>query len=150
MMTDTAQPMFIVNVEVAVWRDGRYLAITRAANEPVGAGEVTFPGGKVDLDLTATDVLEETARREAVEEVGLGLADPVVYVESHTFGTATFPVLDVVMLARAGNGDLVPSPEEVEHAEWLTFDAMMAHPQVQPWTRASLEKAERLRQALGW
>lgn len=150
MTTNDTLPMYIVNVEVAVVRNGRYLAITRAASEPVGAGEVTFPGGKVDLDLAAGDILEQTARREVKEEVGLDLVSPVTYVESHTFGTNAFPVLDVVMLALAGTGDPVLAPEEVERAEWLTFDEMMAHPAVQSWTRDSLRKAERLRQALDW
>ncbi len=150
MTSDRPAPMYIVNVEVVIWRAGRYLAITRAASEAVGAGDVAFPGGKVDLEIPATDILEETARREVQEEVGLILTGPVVYVESHTFGTEAFPVLDVVMLAQTDDSNPKPALDEVERAEWLTYDEMMAHPGVQPWTRTSLERAERLRQMLGW
>ena len=150
MAIEITEPMYIVNVEVVVWHEGRYLAITRAATEAVGAGDASFPGGKVDLNLAAIDVLEETARREVWEEVGLSLIDPVLYVESHTFGTESFPVLDVVMLARIEPGSPVASPQEVERAEWLTFEAMMSHPQVQAWTQASLVRADILRQKMGW
>jgi hypothetical protein len=76
--------------------------------------------------------------------------DPVIYVESHTFGTAQTPVLDVVMLARAEEGVVMPSPEEVERADWLTCDEMLLHPLVQPWTKSSLQRAETLRHQLGW
>ncbi len=150
MASEPDQPMFIVNVEVAVWREGRYLAITRGADEAVGAGEVTFSGGKVDLEIPLDDILEATARREVLEEVGISLREPLHYVESHTFGSAAFPVLDVVMLAQADAGDLVIAENEVEHAEWLTFSDMMAHPSVQPWTQESLRRADRLRITLGW
>ena len=150
MTSKPGSPMYIVNVEVVIWHDGRYLAVTRAASEEVGAGEVAFPGGKVDLDIPAPDILEETARREVLEEVGLTLTGPIVYVESHTFGSESFPVLDVVMLSQAEPGDVVPALDEVERAEWLTYDDMLAHPQVQLWTRESLSRADGLRRALGW
>jgi 8-oxo-dGTP pyrophosphatase MutT (NUDIX family) len=145
-----ARPWYIVNVEVVVERGGRYLAVTRSASEEIGAGDVSLPGGKVDLDLSAPDILEATARREVLEETGLALADPVVYVESHTFGTPDTPVLDVVMLARAMDGEVTASPDEVEHVEWLTFGDLMEHPKVQPWTKESLRRADELRHALGW
>lgn len=149
-MATSATPWYIVNVEVVVFRDGHYLAITRSAAEEIGAGEVSFPGGKVDLEIPAENILEATARREVLEETGLVLMDPVIYVESHTFGTAQTPVLDVVMLARAEEGAVMPSPEEVERADWLTCDEMLLHPLVQPWTKSSLQRAETLRHQLGW
>jgi 8-oxo-dGTP diphosphatase len=143
--------MYIVNVEVAVLRDGRYLATTRGAGEDYGAGWVGFPGGKVDPDLAATNVLEETARREVQEEVGLNLQSPIVYVESHTFGTAEMPVLDVVMMALADEGETaISDPDEVAEVEWLTFDEMLSHPGVQAWTRTSLGQVELKRRELGW
>jgi 8-oxo-dGTP pyrophosphatase MutT (NUDIX family) len=141
----------IVNVEVAVVRNGLYLATTRASGESYGAGWVGFPGGKVDPEFPVANMLEATARREVLEETGLLLDDPVVYVESHTFGTDDEAVLDVVMLARALTGTpYAASPDEVETVEWLTFDALMEHPDVQPWTRESLVLVERERAIRGW
>ncbi|HYJ13613.1 MAG TPA: NUDIX domain-containing protein, partial [Thermomicrobiales bacterium] len=132
MTKHATAPWYIVNVEVAIFRNGRYLAITRSAAEEFGAGDVSFPGGKVDLQIPAVGVLEATARREVLEETGLILSDAIVYVESHTFGTLESPVLDVVMLAHTAEGAIVAAPDEVERAEWLTFDDMQSHPLVQP------------------
>lgn len=146
-----ATPQVIVNVEIAVVRDGRYLATTRAAAEKYGAGWVGFPGGKLEPDSLETNALEETARREAREEVGVRLLNPIVYVESHIFMIGDQPVLDVVMLARAtSDSTAVAEPSEVSHLEWLTFESLMHHSGVQPWTRTSLALVETRRHDLGW
>lgn len=145
------QDGFIVNVEVAVVREGRYLAAVRGGGEAYGAGWLGFPGGKADPGPTAPHVLEETARREVLEEVGLTLDDPIVYVESHTFAIRGEIVLDVVMLAQSLAGDPYPaSPDEVASVEWLTYEALRNDPRTQAWTRESLDLVERKRQALGW
>jgi 8-oxo-dGTP diphosphatase len=141
----------VVNVEVAIVRDGRYLAIERGARMAYGAGWLTFPGGKLDIGPGLAAALEETARREAREEVGLDLDDPIVYVESHTFATPDTPVLDVVMLAQASKGEAYPaSPDEVDAVHWLTIEAFLADPRTQPWTKTSLQLAEARRRELGW
>lgn len=142
---------FVVNVEVAVLRDGRYLAIERGHAEEYGAGWLGFPGGTVDWDGPLQDAIEETARREVMEEVGITLDDPVVYVESHTFGDAGPPVLDVVVLARSGTGEPWPvAPDEVAAVEWMTVDALRADARTQAWTRQSLDHVEARRAELGW
>jgi 8-oxo-dGTP pyrophosphatase MutT (NUDIX family) len=142
---------FVVNVEVAVVRADRYLAIVRGAAEDYGAGWLGFPGGKVDPGPATPDILEHTARREVLEEVGLVLDSPIAYVESHTFTIGEEVVLDVVMLARAPVGAPVAvSPDEVAGLEWLTYDAFRNDPRTQAWTRDSLDLAERKRQDLGW
>lgn len=142
---------FIVNVEVAVVRDGLYLATTRGEGESRGAGWVGFPGGKLDAELNLADALESTARREVLEEVGLELLDPLIHVESHTFGSPEMLVLNVVMLARAAEGTAwISDPAEVAQIEWLSYDEMLSHQQVQVWTRESLKLAERLRQEWTW
>lgn len=143
--------VYIVNVEVAVVRDGMYLATTRSAEEEYGAGWVGFPGGKVDLAMATANILEVTAHREVQEEVGLALDTPLVYVESHSFGSPTRPVLDVVMLARSLSGEPHnASPDEVAAVRWLSYDEMMRDPNVQPWTKASLQLVEAERLARGW
>jgi len=142
---------FVVNVEVAVVRDGRYVTMKRGPGVSYGRGWRGVPGGKVDHDGNVPDALEATARREVMEEVGLPILDPVVYVESHVFDPGAGPVLDVVMLARAGQGEPYPaSPAETEDVAWLTLDELIADPATQPWTVASLRQAEAKRHELGW
>ena len=132
---------FVVNVEIVVVRGDRILMIVRG-DALFGAGWLTFPGGKLDWEGEVPHALEATARRELLEEVGLALAPPVVYVESHTFAVGDMHVLDVVMLARAGEGEArIAAPEEVAGVAWMTAEEILADPRVQPWTRASLELA---------
>jgi 8-oxo-dGTP diphosphatase len=143
--------MMWVNVEVAVVRDGRYLAIERGSGEDFGAGWLGFPGGKVDLDAPLADALEETARREVIEEVGLVLDGAIHYVESHTFRIEDTVVLDVVMLAQSTSGQPYPaSPDEVASVAWLTAPELANDPRTQEWTRQSLALAEAKRAALAW
>ncbi len=142
---------FWVNVEVAVLRDGRYLAVVRGEREEYGAGWLGFPGGTVDWDGPLQNAIEQTARREVFEEVGITLDDPVVYIESHTFGDAGVPVLDIVVLARSTTGDAWPkAPDEVAAVTWMTPGELRADPRTQAWTRLSLDLIETRRAALGW
>jgi 8-oxo-dGTP diphosphatase len=133
---------FIVNVEIVVVRDDRFLMIVRSGDEDFGGGWLTFPGGKLDWDGPCADALEATARRELVEEVGIDLVPPIIYVEAHTFNVDALQVLDVVFLARAGEGTHVAQdPAEVAAVQWRMFGEIMRDPRVQPWTRSSLERA---------
>src|SRR5687768_9279272 len=95
----------IVNVEIVVVRDDRYLMIVRGDGVSYGAGWLSFPGGKLDWDGPCDDALEATARRELIEEAGIDLVPPLIYVKGHTFDADGEPVLDVVFLARAGEGE---------------------------------------------
>lgn len=146
-----AQKGMVVNVEVAVLRDSRYLAIVRGEREEYGAGWLGFPGGTVDEGAPLQDAIEETARREVFEEVGITLDDPVVYVESHTFDAAGTLVLDIVVLARSGTGEPWPKAvDEVASVAWMTADALGSDPRTQAWTRKSLNLVEVRRTERGW
>src|SRR5690606_2188353 len=99
---------FIVNVEVIVERDGKYLLIVRSEGEEFGAGWLSFPGGKLETSTPDMQALELTAQRELKEEVGLDVAlDDLRYVESHIFFIGEDPVLDVVMMTSAAIGEPV-------------------------------------------
>jgi 8-oxo-dGTP diphosphatase len=148
-LTEAPGARFVVNVEVAVVRDGRYLMVVRSAREALGAGSLAFPGGRLE-DGALEDALEHEARREVLEETGV-TAGETAYVESHTFTVAGERVFDAVLLARYAGGEAAAlDPEEVQSVHWLAFDEALAHPGVEPWTVSSLVRAERLRLALGW
>ncbi|MBU6323698.1 MAG: NUDIX domain-containing protein [Patescibacteria group bacterium] len=89
-----------------------------------GAGEWAFPGGKLEFGETA----QETARREAREEVGLevgdlaliSVADEMRYLESDGkhFVNLTFR-------ARAYTGEpRVMEPEKVAEWRWFPLSAL--------------------------
>jgi 8-oxo-dGTP diphosphatase len=143
-------PRFIVNVEAAVVRDGRYITIVRGPGVAFLPGALSLPGGKMEHDA-GQDAIEATARREVREEVGLELGPEIVYVESHVFAAGDVQVCDVVVLGRWASGEAHPvAPAEVAAVEWLTAAEILADSRTQPWTAESVRGAEAVRLRLGW
>jgi 8-oxo-dGTP diphosphatase len=141
---------YIVNVEGAIAKGVRYLMVVRSEEE-FAPGGLSFPGGKVEGAEEADDVLEDTLRREITEEVGLEVEDEMAYLRSGAFLAEGDPVVDVVFLCRWKSGTAVAAdPAEVAAVRWLTVDEAIAHPEIPPWTRLSLELAEKTRLARGW
>jgi 8-oxo-dGTP diphosphatase len=140
---EAMRPQMIVNVEVIVERDGRYLMIERSADEDYGAGWLTLPGGKLEPDATGQQALEVTAQRELKEEVDIDAAiEDISYVESHIFAIDEVPVLDVVMMTADATGEpRAADPAEVAHVVWMTAEEIAAHPNVPEWTRVSVAMA---------
>ena len=143
---------YIVNVEAAVVKDGKYLMIVRSAQETHAPGTLTFPGGKVENVRQQDDVLEKTLQREVMEETGITIKPEVHYVESQAFEVDDKdPVVDMVFLCRYQSGEAsVNDPAEVDRVLWLTYQEILDHPKSPSWTCASIENVEKLRLNLGW
>lgn len=141
---------YIVNVEGAVVKDGRYLMIVRGEGE-YAPGGLNFPGGKVEGAGTADNVLEETLHREIAEEAGLQVHEEMIYIRSSAFVADGDPVVDVVFLCRHKAGEAYAAdPAEVAAVRWLTAGEVLTHPETPPWTRLSIELAEKARLERGW
>ena len=141
---------YIVNVEGAIVKDGRYLLVVRGAKE-YAPGGLCFPGGKVEGAGSADDVLEATLRREIAEEVGLETNDEMAYLRSSAFLAEGEPVVDVVFLCRWQSGEAIAAdPAEVAAVRWMTAAEAIAHPETPPWTRLALELAKQARLERGW
>ncbi|GAB4514986.1 MAG: hypothetical protein OHK0046_17840 [Anaerolineae bacterium] len=142
---------YIVNVEGAIVREDHYLMIVRGQGETHAGGTLSFVGGKVETTEHASDVLEETLRREIMEEVGVQVSD-MVYVHSTHFITDNHDlVVDVVFLCRYATGEpRIADLEEVESILWLTTAEVIEHSLCPPWTQTSIKRAEALRQQLKW
>ena len=146
MIADT----YIVNVEGAVAKDGCYLMIVRGEEE-YAPGGLSFPGGKVEGITRADDVLEQTLRREIAEETGLEVCDEMAYLRSSAFVAEGIPVVDIVFLCRWKSGEAqAADPGEIAAVRWMTAEKAIAHPDTAPWTRLSLELAEKTRFERGW
>lgn len=142
---------YIVNVEGAVTKDGRYLMIIRGEGEEHAAGVLAFPGGKVEDNEIASSVLEETVRRELREEVDIAVDDEMVYVDSGSFVAGDEPVVDVIFLCRYRSGEpRACDPEEVAAVQWMTLDEILAHPKSPPWMAPSIKCVEKVRIEKGW
>jgi 8-oxo-dGTP pyrophosphatase MutT (NUDIX family) len=98
------------------------LLTKRTAHLRSHAGQVSFPGGRIDPeDATA----EAAALREAQEEIGLDPARVELLGRLPDYVTGTgYRVTPVVGLVRPGPA-LVPSPEEVEAVFELPFAVLL-------------------------
>jgi 8-oxo-dGTP diphosphatase len=138
---------YVVNGEAAIFHGDTWLMILRSADEAHAAGTLSFVGGKVERAGVADNILEETLRREIAEEVGVTVAKTMQYVESKSFiADDGLPVIDIVFLCRYESGEPhALDPAEVASVEWMTFDAIMAHPKTPVWTKQSLRLAAALK-----
>ncbi|UWP78868.1 NUDIX hydrolase [Dactylosporangium fulvum] len=147
-LTARGRPAFVVNVEVFLHRDGRWLLIRRGAGESHAAGLLSGVGGKVEPGGVAPDVLEATARREVAEEIGVDLTGvPLTYAASSLFVTDDGdPVVNVVFRAPvpAGAEPVAASADEVADLLWLTPAEAEASPDCPPWVLRDLRAAAAL------
>lgn len=93
--------------------------IVRGHDAPVHGGQIALPGGRAepdDIDLAAT------ARREAMEELGVPFDAPVVLGTLDDVPTPTGFLITPVVAALGGDVPFVPNPAEV--AAW--FEAPLA------------------------
>ena len=98
------------------------LLTLRTDTLPTHAGQISFPGGK--LDATDPDPLA-TALREAQEEIGLepGFVDPLGYLEPYLSGTG-FRIVPVVALVSPAF-DLKLNPAEVAETFEVPLEFLM-------------------------
>ena len=137
--------MFVVNVEVYLRQGDRCLLIRRGEKMSNAAGMLAGVGGKAEVEARDRhDILEETARREVAEEVGVDLTGtPLSYVESVFFVTDDgVPVINVVFTGELPPGAVphVASPEEVAEVLWINAAEAAEHPNCPPWTMRCLLK----------
>jgi 8-oxo-dGTP pyrophosphatase MutT (NUDIX family) len=151
-METTRSTWYIVNVEAAIVDDGRYLIIVRGPEESHAPGALSLPGGKVEGSGSVPGVLEATLRREIVEEVGIEVHDEMAYLESNAFvADDGEPVVDIVFLCRYKRGTpTIADPGEVVAIQWMTPKEILTHQKIAPWTRQSIERAERVRARRQW
>ena len=119
----------------------------RGADVDDAAGQLGLVGGHVEDPGTAgPGILEDTARREAAEEVGLDLGEvPLAYLESELFTTdAGVGQVTVAFLADAppDQEPSVADPAELSEVVWRTADEVRDDPRCPPWLPALLERAD--------
>ncbi|MEV0237939.1 NUDIX domain-containing protein [Nonomuraea sp. NPDC050786] len=145
--TRAGRPAFVVNVEVYLERDGRWLLVKRGHQEAHAPGTLAGIGGKAEVDgagAVGAGILERTACREVAEEVGVDLTGiDLTYVDSAFFVTDDGdPVINVVFRSELPPRarPVVAAPEEVAELIWLTLEEAEAHPDCPPWVLRSLRR----------
>jgi 8-oxo-dGTP diphosphatase len=138
---------YIVNVEAAIYKNDKWLIIKRSEKEEHAPGLLAMVGGKVETKIAENNVLEETLRREIMEEVGIVVSKKLHYVESKSFisdkGQA---VIDIVFLCKYEYGEpRCISADEVSEIYWMSSTEILEHKSAPIWLKESTEKAENIR-----
>ena len=110
-----------VLVPIVLHPEPTILLTQRASHMSSHAGQVAFPGGRIEPGETA----EQAAIREAAEEVGLDprLPEVIATLPEHLVGTG-FRVTPVVAFVPAPL-NLAPDPSEVQEAFELPLSVVM-------------------------
>lgn len=143
---------FIVNIEAAIVRDGRYLIVKRGPDEDHAAGALSLVGGKIEAGDRLDNAVEATLHREIYEEVGLRIHDEFIYLDSVVFtADDNQRAANFVFMVRYKSGEVhIDDPGEVAFVSWRTAADILADPDTPPWTRRSIALAEQKRGQLGW
>jgi NADH pyrophosphatase NudC (nudix superfamily) len=139
--------LYVVNVEAAIFKQDKWLMGKRSEKENHAAGIYSLIGGKVENAQNDNNILEETLKREVMEEVGITFYDDIFYVKSSSFVADFGPtIIDIVLLCRYKDGEpRVMKPEELSVVAWMTIDEILADKNIPTYTKESLKIAERMR-----
>lgn len=137
--------MFIVNVEGAIYKDGKWLLIVRSEKEEHAGGMLSLVGGKVDLEGFSSNILERTLEREVFEEVGVKVGH-FRYVNSSSFVTDMGNhVVDVVFLCDLIEGVASPKdPDEVAEVVWMTTEEIVSNRFIPDYLKDAIQLADQL------
>ncbi|MDE2037796.1 MAG: NUDIX domain-containing protein [Patescibacteria group bacterium] len=143
--TQNKTPYFIVNVEAAICKGGKWLMCVRSEKESHAGGMLSLVGGKVEHSDPAKETLEEAVKREVLEETGLSVR-PVDYVQSTSFVSKLGNhIVDVVFLCEADEGkETLHAPDELTELRWMTLDEIKKHPKAADWLIASMGMSAQL------
>jgi len=131
-----------VNVEGAIYNNGKFLMVVRSEKEVHASGDLALVGGKVDFRGEEANILENTLKREIMEEVGIAVKDTLTYVKSSSFTSIDGrEFVDIVFLAHYKSCEAKAMSEEVSDVVWVSLDEALSDSRVKKWTKDSLQKA---------
>lgn len=138
---------YIVNVEAAIYENDKWLIIKRSEEEEHAPGLLSMVGGKVEIKTPEANVLEETLKREIMEEVGIEVSNEMHYLESKSFiSDKGQVVIDIVFLCKYETGEAkCKSIHEVSEIYWMSSSDILENKSAPIWLKESIEKAENLR-----
>jgi 8-oxo-dGTP diphosphatase len=137
--------MYSVVVNGVILNDtGKVLIAQRANKDDHEPGMWTTPGGTLEAIGEEFGVLEDTLKREIMEEVGVEIMDEVMLITNNTFiKSSGKKVLAVVYLCKYKSGE--PKPlDEIDAVTWVTKDDLSKYnfpPNVKEYITLGFEKS---------
>ena len=106
----------VVAVMAIIKKEDKYLLAKRSASDPQA-------GGKVDNDV-GVGVIEQSLKKEVMEEVGLEIEDHVEFIYDDAFiRVSGHHVVMMTFLCFYKSGEAKPL-EDQEEVRWLTFSEL--------------------------
>ncbi|HRO65807.1 MAG TPA: NUDIX domain-containing protein [Candidatus Dojkabacteria bacterium] len=125
MQTKDNAHFHIVTVKAWVKKGDKYLLARRGMSEVHMPGVWSIPGGKVDDDGETVNILQETLKREVLEEVGVEITDEIDLVYNNSFKRSDgASVVGLTFLCHWKTGEAQPL-EEILEVGWFTLDELI-------------------------
>lgn len=113
----------VVAVTAIIKNKDKYLLAKRSAKDPQAGGMWSFPGGKVDNEV-GRGVIEQSLKKEVMEEVGLEIEDHVEFIYDDAFiRVSGHHVIMMTFLCFYKSGEAKPL-EDQEEVRWLTISEL--------------------------
>jgi len=111
----------ILLINALVIKDGKILVGQRSYEESHQPGRWSIPGGKVDrTNGDVENIVEETLRREVLEETGVEIEEEVKLMANNTFIRSTgHHVVVLVFLCTWKSGEAKPLEDTID-VKWIT------------------------------
>jgi 8-oxo-dGTP diphosphatase len=115
----------LILVNAVVEKDGKILVSQRSFEETHQPGSWTVPGGKVErTEGNVWNIIEETLKKEIMEETGVEIKDDAQLLTNNTFIRSTGQhVVALVFLCHWKSGES-KSLEDTIDTKWITEDEL--------------------------
>ncbi|MEI6462311.1 MAG: NUDIX domain-containing protein [bacterium] len=128
----------VVLVTAFVRKGDKFLLAKRSSKDSQAGGMWALPGGKVDEDK-GPEVIENTLKRELVEEVGVEIKDQISYIYSSSFVRSSgHSVINLCFLCDWKNGEAKPL-EDHEEVRWFTLEELVNFSELPKYLKGNVE-----------
>lgn len=116
-------PLHVILVNAIVHKDDKFLIAQRSFKDDQAAGQWSFPGGKVEI-TDGMGIVEETLKREVLEEVGIEIGDNFVFIGSSAFVRSSgHHVVSLTFVCDYKSGE-AQALEDQNAVGWYTLDEL--------------------------
>lgn len=116
-------PLHVIFTEAWIQKDDTFLLAKRSSKDDQAAGKWSPPWGKVDMEVER-NIIENTLKREIMEEVGIEISDEIQYFDSWSFiRSSGHHVVGLAFLATYKSGTAEPL-EDQDEVRWVTIEEM--------------------------
>ena len=131
-------PLHVIAVTAIVKKGDKYLLAKRSMDDDQAPGEWSIPGGKVEKAVGERR-LEETLKKEVMEEVGIEIKNEVKLIYNDAFIRSSGDhVVMLTFLCDWKKGAAKPL-EDQEEVRWLTLSEILAMNDLPDYTRRRFE-----------